>query len=161
MVSFREEQRFEWFWNLVTALPALLVGFGLFRQIVLHKPIMDEPGSSMLLWPAFGVTVATFIWFLGIRLVTEVRDDELWIRFYWLRPAHVIKWNEIAKVEAITYRPIRDFGGWGVRWAPRGILYNTRGNRGVRVYLTTGRRVLVGSQRADELAQAINARLGA
>jgi hypothetical protein len=33
--------------------------------------------------------------------------------------------------------------------------YNVRGDRGVQLVLRDGRRVLIGSQRADELAKAI------
>jgi hypothetical protein len=62
-------------------------------------------------------------------------------------------------VEALTYRPIKDFGGWGVRWAARGIVYNARGKRGVRMVLASGERVLVGSQRAEDLARAIGERI--
>jgi hypothetical protein len=38
--------------------------------------------------------------------------------------------------------------------------YNVSGNRGVEVELTDGRTVMVGSQRADELAGALRAFLG-
>jgi hypothetical protein len=63
-------------------------------------------------------------------------------------------------VETRTYRPIRDFGGWGVRWAARGIVYHARGKHGARLVLASGERVLIGSQRADDLARAIAERTG-
>ena len=114
MVSFREEQRFEWFWTAVWLIPVVIIAYGLYRQAV----------SAILLWPE-----------------------------------RTIAWSDIRGVEALTYRPIKDFGGWGVRWATaRGIVYNARGKRGVRMVLASGERVLVGSQRADELARAIGER---
>jgi hypothetical protein len=66
-----------------------------------------------------------------------------------IAPAQIARW------EARTYRPIRDYGGWGVRFGPRGRAYNVSGNRGVEITLANGKRVLVGSQRADDLAAAI------
>lgn len=42
--------------------------------------------------------------------------------------------------------------GWG-----ENVALNARGDRGVRLMLTDGRRVLVGSQRAEELAAALAA----
>jgi hypothetical protein len=113
-----------------------------------------------LLWPAFAVSVVVAVWFLRIQLVTEVRDAGLFISFVWLWPERTIPWDQMRSVEVRTYRPILDFGGWGVRSAARGIVYHARGNRGVRLVLASGERVLIGSQRAGDLAQAIASRAG-
>ena len=156
MAQFREEQRFEWFWTAMFCVPAFIVGYGLYRQVWLMQPFI----SNALLWPAFAVAVVVAVWFLRLKLVTEVRDDGLFICFVWLWPERTIPWDQIRSVETRTYRPIRDFGGWGVRWAARGIVYHARGARGVRMVLASGERVLVGSQRPDELARDIAARTG-
>ena len=79
----------------------------------------------------------------------------MYIWFVWLWPERTIPWDQIRSVETRTYRPIKDFGGWGVRWAARGIVYHARGNRGVRLVLASGERVMIGSQRPDDLARAI------
>src|ERR1019366_4213193 len=181
MAQFREEQRFEWFWTAMFCVPALLVGYGLYRQVWLKQPFM----SAALLWPAFAVAAVVAVWLLRLKLETEVRDDGLFICFVWLWPERTIPWDQIRSVETRPYRPIRDFGGYGVRWAARGIVYHARGNRGARrgrasggrgaargiVYhargnrgarlvLASGERVLIGSQRADDLARAIAERTG-
>jgi hypothetical protein len=156
MAQFREEQRFEWFWTAMFEVPALIVGCGLYRQVWLKRPFI----SGALLWPAFVVALVVAVWFLRLKLVTEIRDGGLFICFVWLWPERTIPWDQIRSVETRTYRPIRDFGGWGVRWAARGIVYHARGNRGARLVLASGERVLIGSQRPDDLARAIAARTG-
>jgi len=156
MTQFREEQRFEWFWTAMFCVPAVIVGYGLFREVWLNEPFI----SGALLWPAFAVAVVVAIWFVRLKLVTEVRDDGVFIHFVWLWPARTIPWEQIRSVETRTYRPIRDFGGFGVRWAARGIVYHARGNRGARLVLASGERVLIGSRRADDLARAIAERTG-
>jgi len=154
MTYFREEQRFEWYWTAAFFVPAIIVGSALFQQVVLGRVII----SGALLWPAFAVTLVVAIWFLRLKMITEVRDAGLYICFVWLWPERTISWDQVHIVEERTYRPIRDFGGWGVRWSARGIVYHARGNQGVRLTLESGERVLVGSQRMGELAQAIAAR---
>jgi hypothetical protein len=62
---------------------------------------------------------------------------------------------EIASAEAVRYRPIPEYGGWGIRFGRTGIAYSMRGDEGVQLVLRNGRRVLIGSQRAGELAGAI------
>ncbi|HUO28396.1 MAG TPA: DUF6141 family protein [Bryobacteraceae bacterium] len=156
MAQFREEQRFEWFWPAIFFVPTVIVGYGIFRQEVLRQTFL----SGALLWPAFLVCLVVGVWFLNMKLVTEVREQGLYIDFIWLWPERTIPWDEIRSLETRTYRPVRDFGGWGVRWAARGIVYHARGNRGVRLILASGERVLIGSQRPEELANAIAARTG-
>jgi Family of unknown function (DUF6141) len=156
MASFHEEQHFAWFWTAMFCVPALIIGYGLYREVWLKQPLL----SNALLWPAFAVTVVVAVWFLRCKLVTEVSNDGLFIYFVWLWPVRIIPWTEIRSVETRTYRPIRDFGGWGVRWAARGIVYHARGNRGVRLVLASGERVLIGSQRPEELARAVAERAG-
>lgn len=67
--------------------------------------------------------------------------------------------SDVTSCEPRTYRPILEYGGWGVRYSPfgRGWAYNVSGNRGVHLVLSNGRRVLVGSRRPEALADAINA----
>lgn len=67
---------------------------------------------------------------------------------------------EIAGAEARTYAPIREYGGWGVRLGRRGWAYNVSGNRGVELTLVSGKGVMIGSRRAEELEAAIRAMRG-
>ena len=62
--------------------------------------------------------------------------------------------------EARTYSPIREYAGWGVKgWSRQKMAYNVSGHEGVELTLTDGRTVMLGSQRADDLAQVINSHL--
>jgi len=69
--------------------------------------------------------------------------------------------SDIETCESVTYRPIRDYGGWGIRYSftKRSWAYNITGNKGVEIKFKGGRKLLIGSQRADELAAAICNRL--
>ncbi len=97
--------------------------------------------------------------FVRMELRVTVTDAALEIHFApFVR--RVLAWNEIASSRARTYRPIREFGGWGIRFGRGGArAYNVSGNRGVELTLRDGKRILIGSQRADDLAAAIDARL--
>jgi hypothetical protein len=52
---------------------------------------------------------------------------------------------------------MREYGGWGVKYGWAGKAYNISGNRGVQLKLSNGKGLLIGSQRPEELAQAIQA----
>lgn len=140
--SFTERQRFRqwWIWALLggVALAMLLAGPAAWLGVAALTPI------------------GAFVY--SLRLRTEVRDDGVYYRLWPLhRSFRRIEWAEIERYEAETYHPIREFGGWGVRWAPGRIAYTVSGNRGVRIERGEGRTVLLGSQRPEAFAEAIEA----
>ena len=95
--------------------------------------------------------------FLG-ELRVEVRETALWVRLFPLTRQHRFAWETIRSCEARNYRPLAEYGGWGIRCGRGGKAYNVSGNRGVQLEFQDGKRLLIGSQRADALAEAIRAR---
>ena len=159
MTYFRETQRFRQPWYWAIQIPALAaVGYIVFRQLVLGKPVGQHPASNMSL-AIIAATVALFVvWFIKLELITEVRDDVLEVRFRGLFVRRAIPLAQIRHFEAKTYRPIRDYGGWGVRRGAGGMAYNVSGNRGVELQLTDGKSLLIGSRRPEEFALALQSR---
>jgi hypothetical protein len=160
MVYFRETQRFKQWWIWLPLLfVAVLMWYGAIQQIILGKPWGDRPpptGVLVSFWIIFGIILPLVFW--AIKMVTEVRDDLIHIRFFWSKK---ILYRELEKWEVVTYRPIREYGGWGIRFAgKRGTAYTVSGNRGVQLVLTNGKKILIGSQLPNELARAIESAHG-
>jgi hypothetical protein len=60
----------------------------------------------------------------------------------------------------VNYRPIADYGFWGVRAGRDGErAFIARGNRGVRLELIDGTKILIGSQRPEALASVLDGAL--
>ncbi len=172
--SFREEQRFRqpWLWVLLfgCALAGLFGAgtfvYGMVKQLIYGQPWGDRPMSDTGLAVVGGVAILCSLlaafgapWLLyAVRLVAEVRDEGLYVRFFPFR-GRTIAFDRIRHCEARTYRPILEYGGWGIRWGLRGKAYNVSGNRGVQLDISGEGRLLIGSQRADELARAIQAKM--
>lgn len=97
--------------------------------------------------------------FVGMRLEIEVRTGGLYVRllpFPWKR----IGLDTYRAHKVVTYRPIVEYGGWGIRFVRKGRAYNARGNRGVRIEFADGSHILLGSQKPHELAEALNYLVG-
>jgi hypothetical protein len=166
-VRFREEQRVRqvWIWVLTLPLCVGVIGFfgwAMVEQLVRDRPVGNQPMSDLMLMiigPLFILLMAGILWMMWVaRLVTEVRDDGIYIRFFPIhRGFHGFFWKEIESFEARTYRPLREYGGWGIRFGSGGKAYNVSGNRGLQLALGGGRsgRVLIGSQHPEELAMAV------
>lgn len=145
-VHFRETQEFDqsWLWVLL-GLGALadLVNFARGKRSARETSTrLAALGAAALL-----IRVAT--------LQTEVREDGLYLRFApFHRSAKRIPFSDLADVQETGYSPMR-YGGWGIRWSPRGIAYTVSGKSGVRVERADGKSVFVGSDRPDELVAAV------
>jgi hypothetical protein len=135
-----------------------LFGYGMIEQLVFGRPWGNKPMSDFALaviGPLMILSGFGLFWlFRAMRLITEVRSDGVYIHFVPLL-RDTILFSNIADCEARTYRPIREYGGWGVRFGWKRKAYNVSGNRGVQLTLKSGKRLLIGSQRSEELAQAI------
>jgi hypothetical protein len=157
---FREVQRFRqpWLWALLVAATALTAVR--LAQSIRGMPLViaGQPVDAAAWAVALAVCGLAALLFLAARLETEVWPDALAVRFF---PFHLaprrFPWDRLAAAEAVRYRPIRDYGGWGIRFGLAGRAYNVRGDRGVMLVFSDGKRLLVGSQRAEELAAAIAA----
>jgi hypothetical protein len=161
--TFIEIQRFtqRWLWFLLILTMLVLVGifgYGAVKQLVLGEPWGDRPLSDI----ALVLVSSTVILFSGgmiylfytLRLITEVRPEGLYIRFYPLH-SKTIPYQRITSCQTRSYKPLSEYGGWGIKYGPSGWAYNVMGNRGVQVVLASGKRILIGSQRAEELERAI------
>jgi hypothetical protein len=164
-VLFSEEQQFRqpWLWIvfIVAIAPVpIITGYGVYRQIVQGEQWGNRPTSDAALIVIAIATTALVISLLALlwtaRLVTVVRTDGLLVRF---KPFHLspkqIDLRQVESVESVTYSPLAQYGGWGIRYGRGGKAYNVAGNKGVRLRMSGGRRLLIGSQRPDELAAAI------
>ncbi len=154
---FREVQRWSallrWSVALLTLVTAVIT------VVVVAATMRDslEP-VTLLLSIACGVFLPSGVALLAwtARLETEVRPDGLFIRFF---PFHVhwrrFRLQELSEFHARTYRPIREYGGWGIRYGCSGRAYNVSGNEGVQLVFRNGKRLLLGSKRSYELERAI------
>ena len=155
-VRFHEEQPFRqpWLWLLILGLAALQ-WWGFVQQIVLGQPWGTNPAPDwmmVLLWLLIGIGMPLF--FLYLRLIVTVTDEAINICF---RPLtrRTIAIADITHFEARSYAPLREYGGWGIRGWGGKRAYNVSGKRGVELTLADGRKVMIGSLRADELAEAV------
>jgi len=160
MTAYQDSQtRKEWWmWALAIGLAALAWAFFV-QQIVLGRDVATRPAPDIVVWAILvlvGVGLPTLVALL--RLTVEVDDQELRCTY---RPFFTrrIPLDSIQRVEARTYRPILEYGGWGIRWWPRhGWAYTLAGNQGVQLHFDDGRKLLIGTDRPAELARAIDER---
>lgn len=151
-IFFSESQRF---W-LNPVLRVLLPLEGLVVSAVIAAVASNAPPSQrgqLLLIGLSAATLPQLLLLLNLR--TLVTDRRVIIRFSPF-PGRTLDLHDIARAQPITYSPLADTGGWGLKWKRKyGTIYNVAGDRAVHIVTRKGKGLLIGSQRADELAGAM------
>ncbi len=155
-VLFTETQqvRQKWVWCLAVGIPSLVVII-LILNVLGHD---SEINSDMLISLAVSIALVVLISYLlwHARLDTVIDLEGLTYRFapFHRSPRH-IAWNNVSVAVVRQYRPIVEYGGWGLRWGFSGLAYNVFGNMGLQIKLRNGRRILIGTQKPEEIERAV------
>lgn len=125
-LCFRGVQRFRqwWIWLIVYAI-AVLIWWGFVQQIILGQPWGTNPAPDWMMWLTwllFGIGFPIF--FHSLRLVVEVRDGGVSVRYRPLSSRR-FRFSDIARCEARSYKPLKEYGGWGIKgWSLNRMAYN-------------------------------------
>ncbi len=163
---FSEEQRFDQLW-LKVPLYVLAVGnvvlfaYGFYKQLIAGKPWGDNPMSDVgLVFTTFSVLLIwglIFFLFEKTKLFTSIYENEIRLRFPpFFYKEKIIPFRMIQKMEVRKYNPITEYGGWGLRYGLRGKAYNVKGNIGLQIQFINGKKLLIGTQKPDQVKWAIS-----
>ncbi len=90
------------------------------------------------------------------RTRIRLRPQGLFVKFSpFHRSFKRIELERVPDVEAKTYSPVMQHGGWGIRYRRGGKAYNVSGKKGVMVTFNNAKTLLIGSQKPEELEVAI------
>ena len=122
----------------------------------MNGPTLFEETQSFPMWAYALMALVLFVVLsiVSMRQVTRVEPGAVTVQLGVLYSTS-IPTSEIRLAEAVKYRPLRDYGGWGVRGLARRRLINTRGDLGVLLTRNDGSTLLIGSQKPRDLLRAL------
>lgn len=148
---FKEEQKFRqwWLWLILIGLN-LIPAYGIYKQIIRGQIFGDHPMSDVGLISFQIFTLLFLVAFWAFKLVTEIDEDEIYIQFYPL-VKRSISWSEVKTANMVNYGFV---GGWGIRLTYKyGTVYNVNGDKGLLLELENGKKVCIGTQKPEDLAE--------
>jgi len=152
---FEESQRFNQWW--IWAIILVVMGISIYANMD-----MIHVGESLFNWTSLRVMIPVLLipaLFYFLMLKTRVEKDGIYVRFI---PFHLkeifIAWDELESCQVRTYSPLGEYGGWGIKYGlvGAGKVYNVSGNQGLQVVFKDGARLLIGTQKPQELQEIIN-----
>ncbi len=165
-MAYSEIQRFRQpgLWSILITVWILVIGtLGsvLNRQLVQDisndNSSMNDSGLKVSLILAIVLVTALIVLFAKAKLITQIDKKFISYKFFPLHKSYrKIAWKSVSKCEVVTYQPVSQYGGWGIRAGKNGKVFSVTGNRGLQIVLRTGERILIGTRKANELSMAIN-----
>lgn len=110
----------------------------------------------------FYMSVLTLIFFLLVstilQLTVNISGEGISYRFFpFHRKEKIIKWDDIKYVELMNFRPLRDYGGYGIRFNLGSKAYIIRGKKGLKIYWKNDRKPwVIGISDEDKIKEAIS-----
>ena len=156
-ILFEERQHFRqlWLWVLMAGLNGVFI-YGIIQQIFLGKLFGDKPASDATLLISTFFLLALTAGFMIMRLETRITKDGIDVRFY---PVHRryrhYSWPSLRYCYVRKYKPILEYGGWGLRGMGSNRALNTSGNKGIQLVTIDGLKLLIGTQNAEAVEKVL------
>jgi hypothetical protein len=153
-ILFTERQKFNqwWLWLIMMSINGILI------FLVFTQPMNGNKINPGLLFGIGVNSLMTVLFFFCFRLDTRISNDGIYVRFFPFHFSFIkIEWDRIAKSYVREYRPIGEYGGWGLRYgfSGNGKAYNVSGNKGIQLIITDGSKLLIGTNKSEEVKEIL------
>lgn len=155
-ILFSERQRFTqwWLWAILI-FAAAVPFFALYHEMQKPEAFADGATNAGIVL-SFVVILPLVFLFMFIKLETQITESGVAVKLF---PLHLkfrqFPWSEMEQIYVRKYSPIGEFGGWGLRYGFGGLAYNIAGNQGVQIVFKSGKKLLIGTQKPEEAARAL------
>lgn len=143
-IIFEEKQYFRQWWVWLIVILGFAANVYAYFQT---NNNMESFLTSLLIYSFLVILIFT------AHLTTRIDERGIHIQFF---PFHfsfkTYPWEKIKSAELKKYSPIADYGGWGIRisMSGKGKAFNIRGNKGVYIQTTNGKKRMIGTQKVEE-----------
>ncbi len=159
-IFFLETQKFRqwWAWIILLGVNGLFL-FGVYKQVINGEAFGDKQMSNEGLLVTSALTLLFTVLFFNLRLETAVKKDGIYVRFF---PFHIkfkhYDWNTLTKSYVRQYSPLMEYGGWGLKLGlfGKGTAFNVSGDQGLQLEFTNDRKLLIGTNKAEELSEVLS-----
>ncbi|MGZ8557983.1 MAG: hypothetical protein ACXWWC_06620 [Chitinophagaceae bacterium] len=145
------------FFKIMTGLFMVALAFNLIWQ----KGYINQ--LTTILFVGLLICALTSI-FISIKMVTQIRNDGIYVRFPPFQPSFErYSWDNIQELYIREFDAISEYSSWGIRFGAWGVKFGISGkgyilwgNKGVQIVLHDNSKILISTQRPDEIANVLN-----
>lgn len=151
---FKEEQTYRGTWVMYLILMLEIPTLVLVTTLVTNSGTDQKEGIFGLVFVLVNmILVLTLI--LNLKLSTRIDSNGIHYRYF-----PFIKWRKIPKAqirsaEVISFSPLTDHGGWGIKGNSTAKAYTLIGDKGLQLGINEKKKIVIGTQKSQELNEFI------
>ncbi|EAZ80250.1 YdbT family protein [Algoriphagus machipongonensis] len=151
---YNEEQSYRGSWVmymvLLTEVPTLVL------MLVLFFTSEDRREIGIALFFVMVIMVLVFMLLLNISLKTRIDHSGIHYKYSpFIRNWRTIPKEKIKSLQVISFNPLFDYGGWGMKRNKTTKLYNILGDEGLLIDIGEKRKILLGTAEKRKLKSFI------
>ena len=150
---YTEKQRFKQWWLWLILLITNVYGlYTAYFQFIKSKNTIDKQLNINNVLIETIIILAINLLFYYIKLETRIDSKSISVRFFPFQlKERVYNWEEIKSANIRTYKPLLEYGGWGIRGFGNNRALNISGNKGLQLEFKNGKKLLIGTVKAPEV----------
>ncbi len=151
---FKETQRFRqwWLW-LIMGVVFIAMMMGTIDMVEEYRDT-GSMTSLVIFFVTMLIVIGLFLIIYLLTLKTKIDNEKIEFTFRpFINKPKIFKWSDIEKAYVRKYKSIREYGGWGIRYRWHSRAYNVSGNYGLQLHLKSGKKILIGTQKPEELSK--------
>ncbi len=151
MLFFEEKQMLRSNSIALLGIPGMVVAI-ILGLINLNKGKGDWMGLIVI---SVIIVLSIFLLILSF-LYVRIEKESIIVRFvpFHLKPK-VYLWADIESLELRKYKPLREFGGWGIKGTKNNKAFNVSGDIGLQITFKSGKKLLIGTAEPQKLELAL------
>ena len=151
---FKEEQTYRGTWVMYLILMLEIPTLILVSVLVLNSSEGQKEDFFGLVFVLL-IMVLTMGLILNLKLSTRIDETGVHYRYF-----PFFKWRKISKeqiraAEVISFSPLSDHGGWGIKGNSTTKAYTVIGEKGLELDINEKKKILIGTQKYRELSEFI------
>ena len=152
-ILYSENQRFKqlWLWGILLLLNGVFI-VSAFQQLYKGIPFGTKPMSDTGIIIGLIASILLDLLFFSFRLKTTITKETIQVQFFpfHLKPRTYL-WSDIKQASIRKYKPIMEYGGWGIRGFKSNRAFNVSGKIGLQLEFKKGNKLLIGTQNGQEM----------
>jgi hypothetical protein len=152
---FKEEQSYLGTWLMYLVLMLEIPTLILVSVLELNDETSDKTEGIIAIASAFCVMALIMGLIFSIRLKTRIDEKGIHYRYFPFIRWRLIEKGTIRQVAVVSFNPLTDHGGWGIKGNKTTKAFTVIGNHGLSIDVGEKKKVLIGTQKAKELREFI------
>ncbi len=151
---FKEEQTYRGTWVMYLILMLEIPTLILVTTLVLNSDT-DQKESTIGLFFVLFIMITVMVFIFDLKLTTKIDSSGIHYRYFPLNKWREIPKEQILSAKVISFSPLTDHGGWGIKGNSTTKAYTVIGEKGLELDINEKKKILIGTQKYRELSEFI------